>query len=170
MPLRSSNNSNTDLVIMGVLKNILPANTQLAAGSTSGTGAEQVYIQSKYAMSLGNFPALHLSAGIQTYSKNSLRTYDGTVTIIAEYYDRWDRQDNTIDAIRANIALDLERMKANVETNDSLEWGNQAYAISVPTIMLSPYNGELDTQFPGFTLVYRTMTLVINILPYDALV
>lgn len=167
MPLRGSNNPNTDTVILGVLKNILPANTQLAAGSQSGTGVEQIYVQNKYLMSLGNFPAIHLEAGGQHYRRNSRSTYMGGLEVIVEYYDRWDTQASTIDTIRANIALDLERAKSNVESNDSLAYGGQAYAISIPEVSLSPYKGEIDTQFPGMTLVYRAMHLMINILPYD---
>jgi hypothetical protein len=167
MLLRVSNNPNIDLRILNVLKQLLPANTQLAASSESGTGLEQIYIQNKYIMSQGSFPAVHLSSGTQNYKKNSLRTYFGAMQAIIEYYDRWDEQPITIDAIRANIALDLERMKANIETNDSLSFGGAANAISIPDMTLSAYKGEFDTQFPGLTLVYRTLTLMINILPYD---
>lgn len=167
MPLRTSNNPNTDTVIFTVLKNILATNTQLATGSLSGTGLEQIYIQNKYQMSLGAFPAIHIEAGPQHYHKNSLRTYMGGLETIIQYYDRWDQQPSSIDTIRANIALDLERVKANIESNDSLSYGGTAYAISVPDMALSPYKGEIDTQFPGLTLVFRELHLTINILPYD---
>jgi len=171
MPLRASNNPNTDLTILTVLKAILPTNTQLAAASTSGTGSELIYIQSKYSMSLGMTAAIpiavNLSSGHQTYQRSSQRTYVGILDATVSYYSRWDDQDSTIDAIRANIALDLERMKSNAETNDSLEYNGTNYAISIPTISLSPYDAEYDRTFSGLTLVYRTMTLGINILPYD---
>lgn len=181
MALRTANNPTTDVVILGVLASVmlndvttgLP-NTQIGLNQSllsaqRGKPVSLVFIQNKYQMSLGNFPAIHLSAGPQSYRKNSLRTYMGQMTAIIEYYDRWDQQPNTIDAVRAGIAPDLERIKANIEENDSLVYQGQANAISVPQMSLSPYKGEFDFQFEGKVLVYRTLTLSINILPYDAL-
>src|SRR5258706_2135962 len=103
MALRTPNNPATDATVLGALKQVIVPNTQLAAGSASGTGLEQVYIQSKYAMSLGSFPAVHLSSGKQLYQRDSLSEYIGTFEAILEYYDRWDTQTSTIDALRANL-------------------------------------------------------------------
>jgi hypothetical protein len=175
MPLGSPNNPNTDHVILGVLKSLIlndphsgQPNTILGQNQVS-LNTSLIYIESKYAMSQGPFPALHLSSGHQDYHyAGGPRTYGGVLEAIIEYCDRWDLQASTIDQIRANIASDLERMKANIETNDSLAYQGQNYAISIPRITLSPYMGEFDTQFPGLTLVCRTMSLTINILPYDA--
>lgn len=171
MPLRTPNNPNTDVVIMGVIKSVLPANTQLAATSLSGNGSELIFIQDKYAMSLGmnaTYPiAVNIISGNQSYFRASQRTYSGILGIEINYYSRWDEQDNTIDLIWKGIATDLERMKANIESNDSLVYGGANYAISVPSIHLSSYEGEYDRTFPGLTLVYRTMSLTVNALPYD---
>lgn len=181
MPLRTPNNPNTDNAVLNVLAALIlndvmagQPNTQVGLNqqllsAQKGKPVSLVYIQNKYQMSLGPFPAVHLSTGPQTHRKNSLRTYMGQMTAIIEYYDRWDQQPNTIDAIRAGIAADLERIKANIEDNDSLAYQGQANAISTPQMSLSPYKGEFDAQFEGMLLVYRTLTLSINILPYDAL-
>lgn len=177
--LRSPNNSNTDVAILGTLRSVLNLDadgtpcTYLAQLSQSQTGLELVYVQSKYKMALGmtaTVPyAVHLSSGKQSYRKNSLRTYDGSFEALIEYCGRWDDQPTSIDAIRATIAADLERLKANLETNDSLSYGGQAYAISLPSMTLSDYKGELDTTFPGLTLVSRTLSVMVNVLPYACL-
>lgn len=171
MPLRGTNNPNTDIAIMGVLQNILPISTQLAATSTSGTGTELIFIQNKYLMSqaiTAEIPvAVNLLSGHQTYKRLSQRTYDGMVDITVDYYSRWNDQNTLIDTVWANIASDLERMKSNVESNDSLAYGGQNYAIGIPTITLSPYEGEIDRTFVGLTLIHRWMLLGVNILPYD---
>lgn len=179
MPLRSPNNPTTDAVILNVLAQLLPNDPQTGQPNTV-IGTNQIplitqqdptplmYIESKYKMSLGQFPAVHLSSGGQKYAKNSRSSYVGQYVAIVEYYDRWDKQPNTIDQIRANIAADLERMKANIEDNDSLAYNSLAYATAIPSMTLSEYKGEIDEQFPGLTLVVRTLTLTINILPYDA--
>ena len=39
--------------------------------------------------------------------------------------------------------------------------------MSIPVIELAPYNGEITTTAPGYSLVWRRMTLRMNILPYD---
>lgn len=180
MPLRTPNNPNTDKKVLQVLANLLPndpvtglPNTQIGlnqlALSTPDKQVSLCYVENKYTMAQGPFPAVHLSSGNQHYNKNSNKTYMGLFVAIIEYYDRWDKQSYTIDAVRANIAADLERMKANIEGNDALAYQGQNYAISTPQIQLSPYKGSIDDQFPGLVLIRRTLTLNINILPYDAL-
>ena len=86
--LRSSNNPNTDIAIMTILKPLLVPNTQLAATSTSGTGLELVYIQSKWKMALNMNDAipiaLLLSSGVQEYSNEAQRAYIGIVPIMLD--------------------------------------------------------------------------------------
>ncbi len=172
--LRQPNNPNTDVVVLGVIKNLLAVdpvtgqpNTQLGINQAN-LGKDLIYIQNKYQMSQGAFPAVHLSSGTQRYAKDSRSTWLGLVNVIVEYYDRWDKRPDTIETIRAQIAADLERMKANLEDNNSLAWQGSAYAISLSTIELSPYKGSIDEQFPGLVLIRRSMTVPVNLLPYDA--
>lgn len=180
MPLRIPNAPVLDTTILNILRLLLPGydpingpapNTQLAAMASDGTGQNRIFIQNRFAMTLGPtpFPAVHLEAGPQTYHFNSQRTLQGQVSIDIEYYDRWDEQANTIDVIRAGIAADLECMRANLESNPSLNVGGQAYANRIVQISLSPYQGSLnDTLIPGVTLVERTLTITVLLLPYDA--
>ena len=178
--LRAPNNPYTDDVILGVLKSVMHLNlagqpcTYLAQISTSQTGQELTYVQNKYQMVLGmntQVPyAVHISSGKQQYEKDGARTYEGGLTAIIEYCGRWDENPASIDAIRKIIAADLERIKANIESNDSLQYGGAAYAISVPSMQLSDYKGTLNADYPGLILVERTLSIAINILPYDTLV
>lgn len=176
--LRQPNNPTPDLVLLNALVVILNTdtqgnyNTQLAQSSQSGTGKELMFVQNKYKMSLSLTPAspyaVHLSSGKQSYHyAGGPRWRGGMYEALVQYYARWDTQPSSIDAIRAYLAADLERMKANIERNDSLASGGVAYAVSVPTIGLSDYKGQFDETFSGLTLIYRTMTLTIDILPYD---
>ena len=168
--LRSSNNPNTDIAIMTILKPLLVPNTQLAATSTSGTGLELVYIQSKWKMALNMNDAipiaLLLSSGVQEYSNEAQRAYIGIVPINVGYYSRWDDQDQDVDGIWSNISADLERMKSNVESNDDTEYGGTNHTISLGKIAFSSYEDQKDETFVGLTLIKRVMTLTYNILPY----
>lgn len=177
MPLRSPNNNNTALVVMGVLQQLIPVdpmtlqpNTQIGIAQAA-LNKSLVYIQSKYQMSLNmtaaNPFAVHISAGRQSYRANGARMFLGLQEIIIDYCARWDDQDSTIDDIRASNTADLERIAANIQSNNSLAYGGQDYAISIPEMGFSPYKGEFDTTFPGLTMVVHTLTLNINILPFD---
>src|SRR5882762_9372574 len=148
MPLRQPNNPNTSKVIMNVLKGILPVGTQLAAISQSGTGAELIYVQAKYKM------ALNMNGAI--------------VPIAVGYYSRWDDRNETIDAIWDDLDTDIERMCANVESNDDTEYQGTNHTISLDKISLSSYEDQKDETFVGLTLVKRVMTLTYTVLPYGS--
>lgn len=174
--LRTPNNPHTDTQIMGVLKKIMlvdpstgQPNTQLGINQQN-LGSDLVFIQQKYKMSLlltqSSPIALHLSSGHQSYKRAGQSTWDGSLSITAAYYSRWDNQDDTIDNIWDDIAADLELIKANIEDNDSTAYGSTNNTMSIPQILLDPYEGEFDKTFTGLTLVYRRMIIVYNLLPY----
>lgn len=175
MPLRQINNPTPDNTILNVLKALLPndpttglPNTVIGQEQTS-LNTDQVYVEEEFKLSQGNFPAVLLSSGPQNYTKmGGPHMQGGLYEVIVEYYDRWDQQQTPIDDIRSSINADLERMKANIEDNDSLAYQGKNYAVSIPHKSLSPYKGEIDESVLGLKLVKRTMTLSINILPYDA--
>jgi hypothetical protein len=174
MPLRSVNNPNTDIAIMAILKSILPANTQLAASSQSGTGQELVFIQEKYKMSLvlrQDTPtsAVNITANtLQEYSLEAQRSYSGLLAIDVSYYTKWTGQNEDIDIQWSEICTDLERMKANVEEQDATEYSGTNHTISLEKIALSPYDAQFDDSIPGITPIKRVMTLTYNLLPYGA--
>jgi hypothetical protein len=172
MPIRDPNNPNTSKVIMGILKNILPANTQLAATSISGTGIELVYVQQKYKMALnmidGITIAVNMSSGNQERTHEAQRAYAGLTTIEVSYYSKWDTQVQDIDALWASMDDDLERMAANVESNDTTEYSGTNHTISLQKITFDPYEGTFDVSLPQITLIKRCMKLVYSILPYYA--
>ena len=178
MPLRTPNNPLANPAILGVLAGCLNQdaqgnyNTQLAQSSQSGTGKELVFVQQKYKMAMAlkaSQPyAVLLSPGKQHYTYGGgPRARMGLYEALVQYYGRWDVQPTSIDAIWAAMDSDLVRMQANIENNDSLVFGSVANAMSVPSISLSPYEGQFDHTFSGLVLPYRTMTLSIEVLPYD---
>jgi hypothetical protein len=155
-------NPNTDRVIMQAMAQIGPAGTNLLAMQG------QVLIQDMYRLSLGTFPAFHLSTGQQKHTVVSMQVYDGLVHIVGTYYDRWDQQPQTMDDIRASIDADLSIIMTNIQHNSSLVVGTTSHAVSIPIIELSPYEGEVDWKTcPGMVLIKRSITFTVNILPYD---
>lgn len=126
------------------------------------------WIQQKYKMSRQTkWPACHLEAGMQLHSRNSNRTHIAQVQVIISMYDRWNAKQETIDDIRAGLDSDVELLMATLQSNENLTLGNNAMATSIPRYSISPYKGEIDEQFAGMNLVFRTLTPTINVLPYD---
>lgn len=162
-------NPNTDSVILNALGNILLPNTRLASLQAAVSPTPMpFYVQQKFKMSQGMFPALHLWAGIQSYKRLSTNHYDGVLLAIVEYYDKWTSQPSQHDVIRANIAADLEIMKSNAGKNEDLVFLNVNRSTSIPRMTLSPYRGEFDEEtVPGQKLIYQTLELSISIPPYD---
>lgn len=153
-------NPNTDTVILNALASIMTAGTAFAAKGGS------IYIKRQYDMLNGNFPALNLKPGQQSYRRNSTSTFDGELPVIAEYYDRWDGQFATIDTIRQTIDADMDIMVATIMHNDTLTYQNVSHTISTAKYTLSPYDGEIR-DFGGLKLVQRNMMITFNILPFD---
>ncbi len=168
MPLRLLNNPATDVVAMAALKQVIVPNTQLALGSSDSTGLSRVYINTVYPLSIADFPSVLISSKPQTYTQCSRSTYNGLVDISIAYYDRWDKQPQTLDQVYANVALDLERMRANIESNDRAVIGGFTAIERIQRIIVSPYYGELDHSIPDVPLVVRTLTLRCVLPEYDA--
>jgi len=174
MPLRSVNNPNVDIAIMALLKSILPTGTQLAASSQSGTGDELIFIQEKYKMSLvlrQDTPtsAVNISASTpQEYTLEAQRSYSGLLAIDVSYYKKWTGNVEDIDTQWSEICTDLERMKANIEEQDAIEYSGANHTISLEKIAISPYDAQFDDSIPGITPIKRVMTLTYNLLPYGA--
>jgi hypothetical protein len=178
--LRNPNNTYTPSVILGAIRNIIHKDTAgnfctyLAQLSPSGTGAELTYVANKFKMVLAMTAALpyalHLESGRSRYRKlGGPRVYEGEMEAIFTYCARWDDQASSIDAIWQTMDADLERLKSNLESQDSIQYNNAAFAVSVPSITVGPYRGSENSNYPGLTLVERQMSAVVNILPYDAL-
>lgn len=173
--LRQPNDSNAVDVLLNILQQIINVdpitglgNTIIAQLSVSGTGVERTYIENKAAMTLGDFPSLLLTTGPQKTKLAGKNQYETEHTVNAIYYNRWDRSPATIDAIHTAMRQDLERMKANLETNQGLVYQGAYHAVSLPTIEIGGYDEELDDKLPSITLVKCPMVLTINSLPYDA--
>ncbi len=166
MPLRSPNTPIPATVLLGAIRAIIPANTALTQVTGDTTGLSQVYIRQRYQMSLGAFPAVNLSTGVQQFSIVSKSSYEGGVVVLIDYYQRWDQTPQQLDTIIASMDADMERIKANLEDNPTLAQNGQAYAVSIPKFSLSADKGEEDNTF-GFILLKRTLMATILTLPYD---
>lgn len=132
------------------------------------TKGGSVYIQQKYEMSQATtWPACHLESGSQIHLRNSQRTHIAQLSVVISMYDRWDQQPQTIDDLRKGLDSDIELLMATLQANENLSYGGNALATSIPRYSISPYRGEIDTEFVGMNLIYRTLTATINVLPYD---
>lgn len=169
---RTPNNPNTSQVIMIILKNIISVNTYLAQISTSGTGVELVYAQQKYKMALGMTDAIpyavNMSSGSQERVIEGERAYSGTTDIEVAYYSKWNNNISDIDAIWATMDDDLERIAANIESNDATDYGGTNHTLGLAKIAFDPYEGTLDVTFPQAVLIKRALKLTYNILPYGS--
>lgn len=156
------NNPTRDSVVMGVLQNLIWVGTRVPAS--------QVYIQNRTLLQTSAFPAILITAGEQEYSRTSLHEYIGVLPIKIHYYDKWEQKLGvTIDQVWANIAADLEIVKSTLESNESLVYLGNSYAVSLPRTRLTPYEAQLwDRSFADVPILYRTLTATYNVLPYYA--
>lgn len=173
--LRSPNNPTAIDLLFPVLKTLINVdpvtglgNTVLAQLSTSGTGVERVFIEDKASLVQSDFPNLLLSTGKQQTNLAGKNQYEAQVIVNAIYYNRWDRNPTAIDALHIAMREDLERMKANLETNQGLVYQGSYHSMAIPSIEIGAYDEELDDKMPSVTLVKCPMTITINSLPYDA--
>src|SRR6266702_6792576 len=169
---RIQNNPLPENILLPLLVPVLVPGTQLALGSSSGTGVEQVYVTNKFALSQGRFPAVLLSPGTLISYRCSLTTYDATPVVDVVYYDRWDRQPGlTTDDLREQMESDLQRMYSNLESfldrNQGFTVNGQVYPVSLGTPTFTAYDKEaLEREFPGLPLDARVMHIPCIILPY----
>lgn len=165
MPLRALNNPNDPLTLMSVMARIIAQGTTLATMTASGTGYERVHIQDRDELAQAAYPAILLMAASSISNIQSNALFDGTMKIKARYYDRWDTQALTLEAIKNNIYAEILRMEANIQSNNTLAYLGAARTVSVPTIEIADAP-DIDESIPGLKLVYRDMVMSVNTLPY----
>ncbi|MBF6588935.1 MAG: hypothetical protein IVW57_00205 [Ktedonobacterales bacterium] len=169
MALRSSNNPIPSKVLLGQIRQIIPAGTLLqTANPADTTGVAQVFVRQRYAMVRQNiWPAVNLSTGQQQFNVVSRAVYEGMAVVIIEYYLAWPQSPETIDQLLQDTDDDLERIRANLEDNPTLSANKLGpYAVSMPACSVSPDKGEIDSTF-GPELVKRTITARFLLLPYE---
>jgi hypothetical protein len=110
--------------------------------------------------------AVNIFSDVQERVPEAQSAYGAIVPIAVGYYSRWDDRNETIDAIWDDLDTDIERMAANVESNDDTEYGGTNHTISLEKIAFSSYEDQKDETFVGLTLIKRVMTLTYNVLPY----
>lgn len=176
--LRQPNNPSNIDFLLNVLQNLVTVdfttglgNTRLAQLSTSGTGLERVYLEGHKAdmLTSATFPALLIEP--VTPQKTSIagqRTYNAIMNIKMSYYDRWDRNPLTIEAIHVEARQDLNRIQANLESNPTLKYAGQDHSVAIQTFDITDLEKELDDQLETTALVKCSLVLQINSLPYDS--
>lgn len=172
MPLRQPNDPLNELVLLPLFAGIVPAGTQFARTTPSQTGLERVYVQQIYQMCQGAFPAILISAGSQQTNRNSTSTATGTRSVNVDYYDRWDSQTLPMETIRTNIRLDLERIRANIETymrdHEGFLVNGTLYPISVLAFDIGDYSKQSMDRFGlGLSLGAARLATTFTILPYQ---
>lgn len=155
-------NLNDDVTVMTVMAQLLAATPSSVFASVGG----KTYIEDEFDLVQSSFPALHFMAGPQAHARTSLSTWEGSLTVVVKYYQRFDVGKLTIDAVRRQINTDLNLMKDYLAGNDSLTSGNAEHARSISQIHLSSYAGEIEER-QGAKLVSRTLMAVVNLLEYD---
>src|SRR5258708_7459318 len=168
MALRLPNSPATDIIAMQAIKQVLVPNTQLRAGSSDGTGLSQAYINALFPLSLSSFPAVLLSSKDQVYAYRSRSTFTSLVDITVAYYNGWDAQPQTLDSVYAAVSADIERIRANIESNDNAVINGFVAIEAIRSIKVSPYYGEVVHTIPDIPLVVRTLTLRCVLPEYDA--
>lgn len=165
--LRSANNPVTSAILLSAVRGVITPGTALCNVTADTTGLSQVYIRSRYAMSQGAFPAVNLTTGVQKFMRSSQRAYEGSVIVNVTYFNEWDQNNvQTQDEIVQAMEADLERIRANLESTESMPSTTGQYiAVSIPALSVSPDKGEFDQTF-GKILIYRTLMASIVIQPY----
>ena len=169
MPLSVPSNPSIALAVLVAVQATIVPGTQLAAGSSDGTGLTQVYLNDKSALSRGSFPAVNIASGKEISKHQSRSTYVGTLEVVISYYDRWDARIVTLDGVYQSISSDMLRMYSNLEDNDTLLYQNSETVQTISSYTLSKYyEDEIDhTTVPAYVLVRRTLTIQCVIPPYD---
>lgn len=168
---RIPNNPVTSKILLGAVRNVIATGTALCnIPSGDPTGVAQIQVRSRYAVAKGAFPAVNLTTGVQKFARTSSHMYAGMVVVNVGYYNRWLENDQqTMDQIIQDMEDDLERIRANLESNETLAMGAVEYAVSIPGFSVTADKGEQDLTFPSTPMLYRTLMATINILEYLAL-
>lgn len=181
MPLRSPNDSDPANVVLSALVVVLPgfptANTVIGLnnpGAAYVNSWQSLFPSYTPGSTTGIFPLLMLEEDKQFVDRVAIKTWQGKLSAMVHYIDRWDRSPARTDAIWQGLDVDLRRMKANLEDDPTLTCTLAAFGEGAPTrhaqsiekIELSPYRGQMNLLAYPFGLVARTMTLTIDLLPY----
>ncbi len=166
MPNRTSNNPNTGQVVLAAIAVVAPG---YPTGNTTLLAAN-IYVQDVSALQAvsASFPALLLESGEESHTRIG-EEYMGELPVTATYFDRWDTQTQTIDDIWASIDTDLNLVMSNLQDNPSLAYGSSTHTTNISRFRLSPYKAAVDKEtVPGLELVKRSLTMIVDLLPYDA--
>lgn len=157
MPLRSVNDPVDATGILNAVAAVIVPNTQFQAGG--GT----IYINNWATLNGPNatYPALVLESGQQVSRRAAWKTWQSSLVVSAQYLDMWETQPNGLDAIWANLDLDLHRMKANIEDNPTLKVNGVVNSLNISDFHMSPYIGQREDR-TGFSVIKRTLRFTVH--------
>lgn len=146
--------------------------TVLATGTTLASIGNTILIDDSTTLYQLNtkWPAALLQEGKQTTARIDYRTWQTKLTLLLDYYNRWDQQTQDISQIWALIDTDLRVMKANLENAPALIVSGTRYVESIVSTELSDYQAALsqpDKPFP-VSVIQRRMTILLNMLPFTS--
>jgi hypothetical protein len=160
---RAPNMTVTPIQILTAVSTIMVPNTTLQ--QEGGTVAINTYQPLLTAAT--RWPAVVLITGARSSARIDFRTWQMRFTTLVTYYDRWD--DNgvqSIDDLWQSIDQDLDAMQANLEDNPTLTIGSVRNALSISEIVQSAYTAEIDKFSLPFSVIKRTMNVMINVPAY----
>lgn len=177
MPItpRTPSNPALDLAVLQAWTTIAlgypTLNVNLANSPANVNGNGPIYIKKREEMLASDiWPAGYVRTAHQTHRRVSSTTYDGTLAVILDYCDVWEpRTDGlTYEQVRDLIALDLERIRSNLQENEQLAVGNNnPLTVSLLTLDLSDDENVIEDQ-AGHKLIYRRAIFHYLLMDYDA--
>lgn len=177
--LRTPNTPASDPILLAAVRTVMVGyptpNTLLAQTSSDGTGLSatdnRVFIRDKWRLvAQDHWPAANLSMGGEQHRKrNSRSTYTADpIHVRIDWFNRWDQRPDTITDLFNEAAADVERIAANLESNETLTIGATSYAINIIEMIFPDDSEEIDEKsLPGLQVVCRHLTVVYRALPYD---
>lgn len=172
MPLRANNETNTTDQVLAALALQLPNDPQTLSPNTAlGLAGGSVLINddSPLLLDTASWPALLIEEGAQPSARIYPRTWQKKLTVYVFYVDRWDQQEQNLDAIWAAINEDVQRMIANLTDNLTLTINGVRNCLHIASIEPSPRTQKvIDDETYGVPVVQRMITISINLIPYVA--
>lgn len=161
MPIRSVNDTiSNNITILPILASVMTANTQFAA-----SGGTLLY-QNYDSLERGDiiYPVLAFEIMSTVTRRVHFRAWSKTLSIRADYIDRWDTQSSTINDIWLAMDLDMRLMQANIEDNPVLLSGGVYYASRITDIEIQRMGANKEDRTPVQTVKSRiTMTVTTPI-------
>lgn len=159
---RSNNEPVTGALLIAALEAVMVPNTlfQAAGGTALVNSRKQLYTNDAV------WPALVMFEGPQSTARIAWRTWQSKITVLGQYYARWDQNNIPLDTLWETIDGDLRLMKANLTDNPRVFVSGTRWALDIVMVALSPYEAMVNERMFSFPVVERNITIQVNLTPY----